>query len=268
MTIIIALAVAALPQIVRAITEAAEKKNADDAKRRAAQGLPPNQPQSQVTLGPSQSRPSGGPFTTSGRPGQVPGPGQQRMLMSEAERRAELAARRQAEIEAWRARRQRAETGRQVIGRPGGDLARQRREALDELRKQQQQRVPSQPPQQRPTADHNDQVAQAWRRAQQEEAARRQREATPDRHATRRQRPAPATAQPPRIIVPAQAAPISAQAAPIKSPSRRSRNGAVIPGSRFGPAAAPLILSPANLRQAIILKEILDPPLALREMGH
>lgn len=173
----------------------------------------------------------------------------------------ELAAQRRAQIEMWRAREamlrgETAESSTPVILTAEDEMAQRRRLAMEELRRRQAAMARTEAA--RP-------VAQTARQPQTAPAPRPR----PERDtARRRQAPARPAAPAPTIdLAPSTRAaeqggvPASARSATTPtSPAIR----AALPAARHA-AVGSLILSPQSLRQAVILKELLDPPLAIRD---
>lgn len=172
-------------------------------------------------------------------------------------RQSELAAQRQAQIEMWRARQAALGGPVQSPSSTGDssveeDLANRRRQAMEELRRRQIQ-VDQMRARQTGGGQPSASAAPTSRRPiTKAEGERRL-------AAQRRRGPAPVTA-------PSTASSrssiigdvIAATAAPPHPQSR------VVPASRTTPAGL-LVLSPESLRQAFIMKELLDPPVALRD---
>lgn len=168
----------------------------------------------------------------------------------------ELAAQRQAQIEMWRAQQAALGGKMQSPSAAGGrsaedDLANRRRQAMEELRRRQIQvdqmrsRQPTNQPQ--PMA-----AAPASRRQAAKNEAQRRQVAQQRRNAAPVARPVATT----RSSIIGEV--VAAAAAPPEHPPR------VIPASRTTPAGS-LVFGPESLRQAFVMKELLDPPLALRD---
>ncbi len=168
----------------------------------------------------------------------------------------ELAAQRQAQIEMWKARQAALGGPMQSPSSPGGSLsedqlASRRRLAMEELRRRQ---VEVDQRRSRQTANRPQPVVPAptsRRRAARTEAERRQ-AAQNRRNAALAEAGAAAENQSSIIGEVIAATVAHPQPKPI-----------VVPTSRTTPIGA-LLFSPESLRQAFIMKELLDPPLALR----
>jgi len=168
----------------------------------------------------------------------------------------DLAAQRQAQIEMWRARQ--AALGGQMQsasspGDPGGEneLANRRRLAMEELRRRQVQidQMRSRQPGNRPQPIAATPIPP--RQATRDPAQRRQ--AAPQR------RNAPPAEQPAQTTRSSIIGEVVAATAAHPQPRPHA-----VPASR-STAAGMLVLNSESLRQAFIMKELLDPPLALRD---
>ncbi len=174
----------------------------------------------------------------------------------------ELAAQRQAQIEMWKARE--AAMRGQTEQRPAqarvsaeDELARRRRLAMEELRRRQievdrlrSQRAASGRSQPGPAASTAPMTRR--QRAQAAESAR-QRQATQRRDSVLSGAPARQVVEQVVASLASGAAGIPAEPQPV-----------VVPASRTTPMGA-LMLNRDSLRQAFVMKELLDPPIALRD---
>lgn len=167
-----------------------------------------------------------------------------------------IEAQRRAQIEMWRAREamMRGE-GRGPVAAPRTaeeELALRRRLAMEELQRRQAAAVRAEQVRQAPAADRPA-PARESRRQRAEREAQRQRQAA----AAAARIPKPA-AQPPQSEVAA------APEAPAPRRAIAPRAPAVVPASRTSGLGS-ILLTRGALRQALVLKELLDPPLAIRD---
>lgn len=175
----------------------------------------------------------------------------------------ELAAQRRAQIEMWKAREAmlkgaRAEAPASARPAVEDEMARRRRLAMEELRRRQSTQsgsprpAPAAPP--APTAPRTSLQRPGSRRstaaAEARRVAARKRAAAPDRA------PMPSTSD-----LPTSAAPIAASLRPDALETGEPR---VVPGARLSGVGS-IVLSRESLRKAFVMKELLDPPLAMRD---
>ncbi len=167
-----------------------------------------------------------------------------------------IEAQRRAQIEMWRAREamMRGE-GRSPVAAPRTaeeELALRRRLAMEELQRRQAAAVRAEQVRQAPAADRPAPARESRRQRAEREA--------------QRQRQAAAAAA--RIPKPAPQPPESGIAATPEAPAPRraiaARAPAVVPASRTSGLGS-ILLTRGALRQALVLKELLDPPLAIRD---
>jgi len=174
----------------------------------------------------------------------------------------ELTAQRRAQIEMWRAReammRGEAPQSPQPLVLAGEDeLAVRRRLAMEELRRR--QAVAAGPVQQRSAPVARSAPVSDPRRQRAEREAQRRRQ--PPRQG---QQPDPAAARIALSLVTQPNAVEEIRRSPAQTPRAQAKR-VVAPASRHS-GISTLVLSPDSLRQAFVMKELLDPPLALRDM--
>lgn len=242
---IIYILVIAIPAVSQGIKVLADKKRQAEARRMRNESLPSSPTSSQT-----------GPQTIAQR-SEVSAQNREPATIQD-----ELASQRQAQIEMWKAREaamrgQRETLPAQVRVSAEDELARRRRAAMEELRRRQvevdrlrSQRTAANRAQPQPAAG----AAPSTRRqrAQALEAERRRQAA---------QRGGGASAGTPARKVVQQ---VVASLAGRSDESPAEPQPVVVPASRTTPIGA-LMLNRDSLRQAFVMKELLDPPIALRD---
>ncbi len=172
-------------------------------------------------------------------------------------REQELEAQRRAQIEMWRAREamMRGQSGRPAAAPRTAEeeLALRRRLAMEELRRR-EAATRAEQMRQAPSADRSTSGRESRRQRAQRGAPR--------------SRPSPAAPMEESLPAPAPAAAREQSAAlPEGLAQRRGaalRGPAVVPTSRASGLGS-ILLTRGALRQALVLKELLDPPLAIRD---
>ncbi len=161
-----------------------------------------------------------------------------------ASRQDQLAAQRQAQIEMWKAREAAMRRTNQPTASTRSaedELARRRRVAMEELRRRQVE-------------------ADRARASQSQTLSRRQQAAMePERRRQAGQRAARSNRQQPA------ATPVVEQIVASLAPPSAAEPMVRLAPARRAAAAAPLVLDAKSLRQTFIMKELLDPPVAMRE---
>jgi hypothetical protein len=173
---------------------------------------------------------------------------------------AELAAQRKAQIEMWKAREamlsgQRVDAAGAARPSAEDELARRRRLAMEELRRRKVAAEPPRPSPQRSTPQPAQIPQTAARRGK--AAAAEQRRSAGKRRGTL---VLESTGRPTQMDRASIAAPVIDQRIAEPLPQRPP---AVVPGSRTAGVGS-VVLTRESLRRAFIMKELLDPPVALR----
>ncbi|MCC6908749.1 MAG: hypothetical protein IT430_12465 [Phycisphaerales bacterium] len=229
-TLIYVLAVL-IPAVAQGLKVLAEKKREADAKRL------------RESAGQSHSAP-GQPVMVSGAESTA-GP-------SAASRQDQLAAQRQAQIEMWKAREaamRRTNQPAESVRSAEDELARRRRVAMEELRRRQVEADRARASQSQSRSRQAPQQATSRRQQAAVELERRRQASQRSSRSARQQQAAPVVEQ----IVASLAPPRAAESIARRAPAQRG----------IGPA--PLVLDAKSLRQAFIMKELLDPPVGLRD---